>query len=327
MTTDLYREPAGPAAIRALDLHKSYGDQVALRGLDLTVAEGAVYILVGPNGAGKTTTLRTLLDLSRADRGTVTVFGRDPIDDGAAVRASIGWVPDRHDLAFPDFTVGQLLRHHAAYFPGWDDTYAQRLVRDLEIPLPARCGTLSKGQARRVQLVMALAHRPPLLLLDEPTDGLDPLVRDRVIGMLADHLAASPTTVLLSTHLVHEVEGLGDHLGVLRSGRLLAQIERDELSRRLVRVRGEVAEGWPEAALALPFPVVARGGRGRERSWTLWTDGEPVEAALGAAGITVRSAHALGLEEATRALLAMNLMEPTTDPTTDRGIRDAMETK
>ena len=325
MTTDLYRQPAGPAAIRALDLHKRYGDQVALDGLDLTVAEGAVYVLVGPNGAGKTTTLRTLLDLARADRGTVTVFGRDSIADGAAVRASIGWVPDRHDLGFPDFTVGQLLHHHAAYFPGWDDAYAGRLVRDLETPLAARCGVLSKGQARRVQLVMALAHRPPLLLLDEPTDGLDPLVRDRVVGMLADHLAASPTTVLLSTHRVHEVEGLGDHLGVLRGGRLLAQIERDELSRRLVRVRGEVAEGWSESAAALPFPVVVRSGHGRERTWTLWTDGEPVEAALGAAGITPRSVDALGLEEATRALLAMDVAEPAADAATDRSTRAAME--
>ena len=320
MITDLHHQPAGPVAIRALDVDKTYGDQVALRGLDLTVSEGAVYVLVGPNGAGKTTTLRIVLDLARADRGTVTVFGRDSVADGAAVRAGVGWVPDRHDLAVPDFAVGQLLRDHAAYFPGWDDAYAARLVDDLEITPAARCGSLSKGQARRVQLVTALAHRPPLLLLDEPTDGLDPLIRDRVLGLLADHLATTPTTVLLSTHLVHEVEGLGDHLGVLCAGRLLAQVGRDELSRRLLRVRGEVADNREPA---LPFPVVASGGRGRERSWILWTDGEPLEATLTTAGITVRSVDALGLEEATRALLAM----PAPEPTVARATGAQMEAK
>ena len=223
MTPNLLNPMHGTeAAVTASSLSKRYGKQTALDDLSLTVPEGAVYILVGPNGAGKTTFLRSLLDLARADSGEAKVFGLSSVDDGPTVRASIGYVPDSRDLSFSGYRVGELLHHHSVYFPGWDSEYASQLTQALDINLEVRCSTLSKGQARRVQLVQALAHRPALLLLDEPTDGLDPLVRDRVFGLLADHLASSPTTVLISTHLVHEVEGLGDHLGVLRAGRLVS---------------------------------------------------------------------------------------------------------
>ncbi|MBZ0112542.1 MAG: ATP-binding cassette domain-containing protein [Thermoanaerobaculia bacterium] len=302
MISELHNPLAGAAAVSTSALCKRYGTQIALDCLDLNVPEGAVYILVGPNGAGKTTLLRTLLDLCRADSGQAQLFGLSSTQDGPAVRSQIGYVPDSPDLSFTDYKVGELLRHHSVYFPQWDSDYAKRLTTSLEVNLDSRCSTLSKGQVRRVQLVQALAHRPALLLLDEPTDGLDPLVRDRVMGLVAEHLDTSPTTVLISTHLVHEVEGLGDHLGVLRNGRLIAQLERSELDRRLLVARGEVSDGWD---LAPPFPVLSHTHRGREHAWTLWTDGQPIEDRLAATGITVRSVESLTLEGATRALLAM----------------------
>jgi ABC-2 type transport system ATP-binding protein len=302
MIPELHHPLNGASAVSTSALSKRYGSQTALNGLDLNVPEGAVYILVGPNGAGKTTLLRALLDLCRADSGQAQVLGLSTTQDGPAVRSQIGYVPDHPDLIFADYKVGQVLRHHSVYFPAWDFEYADRLTSSLEIDLDSRCSTLSKGQARRVQLVQALAHRPALLLLDEPTDGLDPLVRDRVLGLVAEHLDTSPSTVLISTHLVHEVEGLGDHLGVLRNGHLVAQIERGELDRRLLVALGEVPDGWD---LVPPFPVVAHTHRGREHAWTLWTDGEPIDDRLAATGITVRSVESLSLEGATRALLAM----------------------
>ena len=269
--------------------------------------EGAVYILVGPNGAGKTTALRALLDLTRPDAGDAAVFGLAAAADGPAVRAGIGYVPEAHDFAYPRLTTGRLLAHHARYFPGWDEAYAADLVRRLDVAPEARVRDLSKGQARRVQLVLALAHRPPLLLLDEPTDGLDPLARDQVFALLADHLAATPTTILISTHLVHEVEGLGDHLGVLRNGRLVAQLERDLLARRLHRVRAEVPPGWggaPEVEAA----VIGRrrdAPGGREVLWTVWGDAAQIAERLRASGAVVRALDPLNLEAAALALLAM----------------------
>jgi len=292
-----------PAAVRARGLRKRFGEQTALAGLEMTVPKGAVYVLVGPNGAGKTTTLRALLDLTVMDGGTAEVFDLPCVERGAQARAQIGYVPDSQEFPYVELTVDALLAHHAAYYPGWDESYAAELGRKMAIDGGKRYGGLSKGEARRVQLVQALAHRPSLLLMDEPTDGLDPLAQDRFQALLADHLADTPTTVLISTHRVHEVEGLGDCLGVLRDGRLVAQVERDLLERRLVRVRAEVPEQW--AASALSVPVVRRGGRGREIAWTVWSETEEAAAAFTAAGATVRQVERLNLEEATRALLAM----------------------
>ena len=293
-----------PAAARTRGLRKRFGAQTALDGLDMTVPEGSVYVLVGPNGAGKTTTLRALLDLTVMDSGTAEVFGLSCVERGAEARARVGFVPDSQEFPYGSLTVDKLLAHHAVYYPSWDQGYARELRRSMEVDGGQRYGDLSKGQARRVQLVMALAHRPPLLLMDEPTDGLDPLAQDRFQSMLADHLAATPTTAIISTHRVHEVEGLGDCLGVLRDGRLVAQLERQRLEQRLVRVRAEVPEGW-RAPGELEITVVRRGGRGREIAWTVWDGAEEARERFTAAGATVRQIDRLTLEEATRALLAM----------------------
>ncbi len=294
-----------PLAVRTRGLSKRYGGRSALADLDLAVPEGAVYVLVGPNGAGKTTSLRALLDLVRPDAGEAEVFGVSAREEGAWVRAQIGYVPDSHEIGLLRTPVRDLLAHHRRYFPAWDVAYENRLVRELDLDPGAAYGKLSKGQARRVQLTMALAHRPALLLLDEPTDGLDPLARDQFFALLADHLAASPTTVLVSTHLVHEVEGLGDVLGVLRSGRLVAQVGRDLLSRRLLRVRASLPEDWREPAR--PPHVVVDQRSGRELARVAWGDEAEIRQALGTSGATVHECRSLSLEEATRALLRMEV--------------------
>lgn len=273
----------------------------ALDGLDLEVPEGAVYVLVGPNGAGKTTFLRVLLDLLRPDGGDVAVFGADPAEEGGEVRSRIGYVPEGQSLGHGWLRVRDLLDHHAAHHPAWDEAYAAELADRLEVMEDRKFGELSKGHARRVQLVMALAHRPPLLLLDEPTDGLDPVVRDRVLELLADHLASAPTTVLLSTHLVHEAERLADHLGVLKEGRLVMQAPRSTVTDRLHRYRIRVPEGGEPPSL--DGRSLRRRGKGRERSLEVWGEPERMRAELEAAGAGVRDVRGLSLEEAALALL------------------------
>ncbi len=115
-------------------------------------------------------------------------------------------------------TCRGLLKHVAAYYPTWDHPYADRLSLAFGLRLDRNVATLSKGESRRLQLVLALAHRPPVLLLDEPTDGLDPVVRSRTLSLLAEHLADTPTTILISTHHIHELESLADHVGVCGTG-------------------------------------------------------------------------------------------------------------
>jgi ABC-2 type transport system ATP-binding protein len=274
-----------------------------VEGVDLQIPEGSVYLLIGPNGAGKTTLLRILLDLVRADSGTAELLGLDSRREGPRLRAQVGYVPERHDWGYGWMTVGRLLRHHSVYHPGWDADYARHLAAAFDIRMEQRYGKLSRGQGRRVQLVMALAHRPPVLVFDEPTDGLDPVMRDEMMGVLAEHLAETPTTVLISTHLVHEFERLADHVGVIRGGVLRAQMPLDRLRRGLRRYRAEVPEGW-RGVESLNGAVLRRAGSAREILWTVWGDEAEVVNALSSAGATVREAAALSLEEATIALLS-----------------------
>ncbi len=306
MTTALpTRLRDGDLAVDTRGLTKRFGDELALNDVSIQVPPGAVYLLVGPNGAGKSTTLKILLDLVRADQGVAEVFGLDCRGRAPEVRANVGYVPERSDWGYGWMRVSRLLEHHAVYYPTWDSSYASRLAQKFELRLDRKMGVLSKGQARRVHLTMALAHRPPLLLLDEPTDGLDPLMRDETLGVLADHLAETETTVVLSTHHVEEVERLADHIGVLRSGELRAQMSRADLDDGLRRYRVEVPERWDGAA-SLNGSVLRRITAPREVQWTVWGKEADVVQKLTHSGGTVREVVPLSLLDATLALLNPN---------------------
>jgi ABC-2 type transport system ATP-binding protein len=297
------RIEAPDLAVTADALIKRYGARTALERLDLTVPRGSVFALVGPNGSGKTTTFRILLDAIRSDGGEARVLGLDPRAAGPQVRAALGYVPEQYDFGYRWMRVGRLLRHHAAYHPDWDEAYADRLVGGLGVQLKPRFGRLSKGEARRVQLVMALAHRPPLLVLDEPLDGLDPLAREQVLGLLADHIAATPTTVLVATHLIHLVERLTDCLGVLRHGRCVAQMRRADLERGLKSYRAGVGDGWTAPA-DVADRVVRKNVTGSDIDWAIWGDEQKVRGMLAASGATVREVRPVSLEDAVIALLS-----------------------
>lgn len=290
------------APIRAHSLEKRYGSTTALAGADLEVPEGGFYLMVGPNGAGKTTLLKVLLGLVRPDGGASHVLGLSSESDGPRIRAQIGYVPERQDAPYGWMRVDRLIRHHRRYYRTWDVRYADRLSGILEVRRDARYGKLSKGQARRVQILLALAHRPRVLILDEPTDGLDPIMRERVQELLADHLVEFPTTVLVSTHIVHEMEQLADRLGVLSAGRVEAQVGRDELHRSVRRYRMDVPDGWSEPA-ALDGEVLRRARSGREVVWTVWGEEDAVARKLADAGATVREVSPLSLEEAALAFM------------------------
>jgi ABC-2 type transport system ATP-binding protein len=272
----------------------------ALTGLDLQVPAGAVYLLTGPHGAGKTTALWVLLDLVRADRGTVRVLGTETTSNPALVRARVGYVPASAETDFGWLTVEKFLRQHVAFFKDWDWSYAERLCRRLDIPLRAQMRGLSKGDSWSVMLVTALAYRHPVLLLDEPSNALDPPAREKLFAVLVEHRTASPTTLLWATHHVHEAGCLADHVGVLREGKLLFQGPRGELHLR--RYCAQVPEGWVGAP-GLNGEVLLREGRHGEIAWTVWGEEDQVVGKLAAAGATVREAAPLSLEDATVALV------------------------
>ena len=287
-------------AVRTMALTKRYGKHVALDNIDFTVPEHSFYVLVGPNGAGKTTLFKLLLELIRPTSGAINVLGFELPRDAAQIRAHSGYVPEKSEDLYTFMDVSRAFGFHRQYFPAWDNEYAAQLMKKLSVK-DAKLQRLSKGEIRRAQLVMALAHRPPLLLLDEPSDGLDPLGREILYGILAEHVANNPTTVIVSTHLVFELERLADHLAVLSEGRLLTQIPTDELrsqlKRYVVAASGEFVA--PRDA------TVALNGSDRERAFTLWGDERQLSEQMQAQGAEIRDVRPLTLQEAAVALLGM----------------------
>jgi ABC-2 type transport system ATP-binding protein len=293
---------ASACAVATHGLSKRFGRKSALDQIELRVPDGAVYVLVGANGAGKSTLFKVLMNLERPDAGTAEVFGLDTGREGPEARAQVGYVPERQDAPYRSMTCARLLRHAAAFYPEWDQAYAERLTHALGVPAAQRVGGLSKGETQRLQLVLALAHRPSLLLLDEPTDGLDPVVRRRALALLAEHLADAPTTVLISTHHVQELESLADHIGVLRAGRLVAQMPREELQRTVRSYQLEVPDGWT-APRDLQATALRRSSTGRDVRCTLVGEEGEVTQRLAAAGARVRQVSTLALEDAALAFL------------------------
>jgi ABC-2 type transport system ATP-binding protein len=210
-------------AVATERLSKRYRAGWGVQDISLRIPLNSTYLLVGPNGAGKSTAIQLILNLLGPSSGSVSVLGCDPLRHPARVRSHIGYVPEKLDWGYGWMTVERLLAHHAAYYPAWNWSYSKALCSLFELPLAQRMRSLSKGQGRRVHLVMALAHCPPLLILDEPTDGLDPVMRVEALEAMEHHLRTFPTTVLLCTHHVSEVEHLATTCGVLSQGRLRAQ--------------------------------------------------------------------------------------------------------
>jgi ABC-2 type transport system ATP-binding protein len=214
--------------IQISNLTRRFGAKTALDAVSLSLPRGAVYGLVGANGAGKTTLIRHILGLLGAESGAVRVFGLDPVGDPVGVLSRIGYLSEENDL--PGWMrVDELMHYTRAFYPNWDDAYADELRQAFALESSARIKTLSKGQKARAGLLVALAHRPELLMLDEPSSGLDPIVRRDILGAVVRTIAHEGRTVLFSSHLLDEVEEVADHVTMLNSGRLVLSAPLEEI--------------------------------------------------------------------------------------------------
>ena len=219
--------------IRTVGLSKRFGDTVALDHLDLEVGPGCIFGFLGPNGAGKSTTIRLLLGLLRPTSGRAEVLGHDVVRDRRQVHRVVGYLPGDVSID-PDLTARQYLDHLSALRGGIDPQARDELVERFDLDLGRRIGTLSHGNRQKVAIVQACMHRPQVLVLDEPTQGLDPLVQRTFLDLLRETRDRGGT-VFLSSHVLSEVEDVADVVAVVRGGRLVATTSVAELTDRTRR--------------------------------------------------------------------------------------------
>jgi len=216
-----------PPVIMLEKLTKSYGSHRGIIEVDLAVEQGEVFGFLGPNGAGKTTTIRTMLDLIRPTSGRAEVFGIASSADPVAIHRRVGYLPGEFAL-YDRLTGAQHLEYFANLRGGVDRAYQASLIERFDLDPSRKFKEYSKGNKQKVALVIALQHRPDLLLLDEPTSGLDPLVQQTFFVILRESVAAG-ATVFLSSHILSEVEKTADRVGIIREGRLVKLGTVDDL--------------------------------------------------------------------------------------------------
>jgi ABC-2 type transport system ATP-binding protein len=229
-----------PSASRApvielRDVRKSFGKKPVLQGVNMSVPAGQTFAFLGRNGAGKTTTIRMLQGLLKPDAGDVRVLGLDPRVAGVEIRRRVGYVAE-DPVLFGWMRVKQLISFMAPFYPTWDNAWAKQLADRFELPMDTRFKHLSKGQGVRVALLLALAHRPELVILDDPTLGLDPIMRKEFLRDLVTYLQGEQVSVFFSSHLLYEIEPVADSVVILDHGRVVRQAATEDLREQVKRL-------------------------------------------------------------------------------------------
>ncbi len=281
---------SAPPVVEVTKLSRSFGDKLALNELSLVVPRGGVFGLIGGNGAGKTTLLRHLLGLLRAQSGSVSVFGLDPVSQPVGVLGRLGYLSEDRDL--PNYMrIRDLMRYTQAFYPSWDQKYAEELRDAFDLDPKARVTHLSRGQRARAGLLVALAYRPDLLILDEPSSGLDPVVRRDILGAIIRTIADEGRTVLFSSHLLDEVERVADRVAIIHEGRILLNASVDEIkeTHRRLTLRFQTTQTKPPALVG----SLASYGSGAE--WTYICSGDPSQLRHAAEAIGAQIVEETGL--------------------------------
>jgi len=276
------------------NLTRRYGSNKALDDVSLVIPPGIVMGIVGENGAGKTTLIKHVLGLLRAQEGTVRVFGLDPVAHPVEVLSRIGYLSEEGDLP-AWMRVDELLRYAASFYKTWDEAYATKLLDEFRLDRSAKLSKLSKGQRSRAGLVVAMAYRPPLLVLDEPSSGLDPIVRRDILMAIVRTIADEGRTVLFSSHLLGEVERVSDRVALIKEGRIVLSDSMDNIKegyRRVTLMFDEPREVAPQIEDTI-------GWEGKGREWSAVSSAQPqqLEAAISLLGARVVERNGLSLDD------------------------------
>ena len=225
------------------NITKTFGNFKALDDLTMTVPRGAVYGLVGPNGAGKSTAIRHMLGVYRPDSGTVTLDGQ-PVYENPAVKARIASIPD-DVFYYPSATLEDMRKFYRGIYPSFDDALFDRLYEVFQLPRDGQLRRFSKGMQKQAAFHLTICTRPDILILDEPVDGLDPVMRRQVMGLILSDVAQRETTVLISSHNLRELEDVCDHVGIMDHGKMLLERSLAEIQGATVKLQivGEAPQG------------------------------------------------------------------------------------
>ncbi len=227
--------------IEVKELVKTFDGFRALDGLNVTVPKGAVYGLVGPNGAGKSTVIRHLAGIYRQDSGEVLIGGV-PVFENPEVKGKLAYIPD--DIFFyTQATIRDMMRFYRDMYPSFDEDCFKRLGEAFELDLSRPMRKLSKGQQKQAAFWLAVSQRPEVVVLDEPVDGLDPVMRRQVWSILLGDVAERGTTVLVSSHNLRELEDVCDHVGIMDRGKMLVERSLNELQENVVKIQLALDEG------------------------------------------------------------------------------------
>jgi ABC-2 type transport system ATP-binding protein len=282
-------------AIETRGLRYRAGKNFELQDLNLNVPAGSIYGFLGPNGAGKTTTVRLLLGMVKRNAGDITLLG-EPIPSKLPDALSrIGYVPERPHL-YGALTIDEAMRFHASHYARWDAEWATKLRSWFELGADRRISRMSKGETGKLMILLALAQRPELLILDEPTDGLDPMVRRDVLTATLDYVAETGATVFISSHLIHELERICDWVGVLDHGKLVAEMKLGEFKNGAMRLRVLNA---PANVADLPFTLISRTPEPltRGETWVLRGWNDEMRSYFDRIGATVKDVSDMDLED------------------------------
>ena len=241
---------------------KSFGDFKALNDLSMTVPKGAVYGLVGPNGAGKSTAIRCLLGVYRPDCGQITLNGEE-IYENPEIKTTIGSIPD-DIFYFPSATLEDMRKYYRGIYPKFDDELFDQLYEVFNLPKKSPIRRFSKGMQKQAAFHLSICTRPDLLVLDEPVDGLDPVMRRQVWSLLLSDVAQHGTTVLISSHNLRELEDICDHVGIMDHGKMLLERSLADMqgATHKLQIVGNIPEGLDilhEAASGRLKTLIVRG--------------------------------------------------------------------
>ncbi|MDN3017266.1 ABC transporter ATP-binding protein [Paenibacillus sp. BSR1-1] len=246
--------------IEMKEVSKKFDRFTALEKVNLSIQKGSIYGLIGSNGAGKTTLIKLLAGIYRQDSGEVTI-NNDPVYENISIKQKIFYIPDQ-PYFFSQYTTKQMARFYKSCYPGWEEDRFQRLAELFEVNLNKKIHTFSKGWQRQIAFILALSSNPEILILDEPLDGLDPVVRKKVKNLLIHDVAEREMTILISSHNLRELEDICDYIGIIHKGTLLMEKELDDLKADIHKIQVAYKDGTPPDKLLLnlnPLHTEKRG--------------------------------------------------------------------